>query len=83
MPYFPYIEWLARSYKDKAEATGLWTDYLKVSIMGRTYTWCKGTFAPIKNLAKKYWFFNLFVQFLLIYYNNCVVDNTAAKAAIF
>ena len=27
---FPYLEWLARDYKQRGENSGLWTDYLKV-----------------------------------------------------
>ena len=27
---FPYLEWLARDYKQRGEKSGLWTDYLKV-----------------------------------------------------
>ena len=29
---FPYIDWLTREYKKKAEESGHWTDYLKVFI---------------------------------------------------
>ena len=27
---FPYLEWLARDYKQRGAKSGLWTDYLKV-----------------------------------------------------
>ena len=27
---FPYIDWLTREYKKKAETSGDWTDYLRV-----------------------------------------------------
>ena len=27
---FPYLNWLTREYKKRAEESGHWTDYLKV-----------------------------------------------------
>ena len=30
MAHFPYLDWLARHYKHKAENCGNWTDYVKV-----------------------------------------------------
>ena len=30
---FPYLDWLTKEYKKRAEESGHWTDYLKVIIV--------------------------------------------------